>query len=199
MDYIKEKIILKSFELFRKVGVKGITMDMISKELGISKKTLYEHFFSKEELIRRTFTEKLSLAVSELEKNSKNHNPVIHQFFFLLKNFTDIFFIKKDSLSLQLEKFYPEIYSEILNIQKQCIETLIENNITQGIKEGLYRSKINKDLTVDFFYQAEQFIYSEEVPPNKNALTYYLELLIRSIATKKGLKELEKLPKSIVG
>ncbi len=198
MDNIKEKIITKSLELFSNIGVKVVTMDMISEELGMSKKTLYEHFSSKEELIKQTFNESFSASVVELENKIKNYQNTIHQKLLILGNIENLFLIKKDRISLQLEKFYPEIYSEIINTQKQYIRTLLKNNILLGIEEGLYRTKINKKLTVEYYYLVEQIIVNKNSSTDINlsepmVKNYFFELLIRSIATKKGIRELEKL------
>ncbi|MDR1876708.1 MAG: TetR/AcrR family transcriptional regulator [Flavobacteriaceae bacterium] len=199
MDSLKERIISKSLELFTNVGVKGVTMDMISEELRMSKRTLYEHFPGKEELIKQTFSESLSSSITELENRIKNYQSIIQQKFMLLENLQNLFFIKKNKTSFQLEKFYPEIYKEILNIQKQCIKTQLRNNITLGIEEGVYRSKINKKLVMEYFYLVEQIIMNENISSNpaldKNSKIYFIGLLIRSIATKKGIKELEKIIK----
>ena len=50
-DLVKKKIITESVELFMKFGVRSVTMDDIAKHLGISKKTIYQHFKDKEEII----------------------------------------------------------------------------------------------------------------------------------------------------
>jgi len=51
VNSIKDKIISESIELFLKYGVKSVTMDDIAKHLGMSKKTIYQHFKDKEEMI----------------------------------------------------------------------------------------------------------------------------------------------------
>ncbi len=200
MDSFKKRIITKTLELFDIIGVKAVTTDVISKELKTSKKTLYEHFSSKEELIKQTLNESLSDSITELEDKIKNYSNTIHQQFLILENIQNLFFIKKNKISLQLERFYPEIYLETLQIQKQFIKTLLKNNITLGIEEGLYRAKINKKLTAEYFYLVTERIIMDENNPDMNPAqdntkNYFLELLIYSIITKKGAKELEKITK----
>ena len=48
-DTLKQKIITESIELFMSYGLRSVTMDDIAKHLGISKKTIYQHFKDKEE------------------------------------------------------------------------------------------------------------------------------------------------------
>src|ERR1035437_659352 len=51
MDEKLEKIIIESAALFRKYGIRSLSMDDISRELGISKKTIYQYVSNKAELI----------------------------------------------------------------------------------------------------------------------------------------------------
>ena len=48
---VRDEIVARAEQLFMRIGVKSVTMDDISRELGISKKTLYQHFENKDNLI----------------------------------------------------------------------------------------------------------------------------------------------------
>lgn len=197
MDIIKDQIISKSIELFTQIGVKMVTMDMISKGLCMSKKTLYEHFSSKEDLIKNTFNKCLTSYIQEMENKIKDYPNIIHQKFLILENSTSSIFFRENQTLFQLKNFYPDIYSEMFSLYNNSIKAFIKNNIILGIEEGIYRAKMNKKLTIEYFYLIEKMIIMEnsftelnlsEIPVKK----YFIELLIRSIATKKGIKELEK-------
>lgn len=197
MDVIKDQIINKSIELFTQIGVKVVTMDMISKDLCMSKKTIYEHFSSKEDLIKNTFSKCITAAIQELENKIKNCPNIIQQKFIILEDSSHFIFFKENHTLFQLKSFYPDIYTEMISLQNDSLKTLIKTNIILGIEDGLYRSKINKKLTVEYFYLIEKIIAIDdklsEVNVNDNVVKkYFIELLIRSIATKKGCKELEK-------
>ncbi|MCO6564546.1 MAG: TetR/AcrR family transcriptional regulator [Apibacter sp.] len=197
MDVIKDQIINKSIELFTQIGVKVVTMDMISKDLCMSKKTLYEHFSGKEDLIKNTFSKCISTTIQDLENKIKNCPNIIQQKFIILEDNNYFIFLKENQTLFQLKNFYPDIYIEMITLQNNLLKSLIKNNIILGIEEGLYRSKINKKLTVEYFYLFEKIIAIDDnlskVHLNDNLVKkYFIELLVRSIATKKGIKELEK-------
>ncbi|CVK15444.1 transcriptional regulator, TetR family [Apibacter mensalis] len=197
MDVIKDQIINKSIELFTQIGVKVVTMDMISKDLCMSKKTLYEHFSGKEDLIKNTFSKCISTTIQDLENKIKNCPNIIQQKFIILEDNNYFIFLKENQTLFQLKNFYPDIYIEMITLQNNLLKSLIKNNIILGIEEGLYRPKINKKLTVEYFYLFEKIIAIDDnlskVHLNDNLVKkYFIELLIRSIATKKGIKELEK-------
>lgn len=190
MDAIKERIISKSLELFIQTGVKVITMDMICEELGMSKKTLYEHFPSKEDLIKQTFNEQAQVFIKEIKNKITNFTNSVKQLYFIFENLQTFYFIKDDKISFQLQKFYPQIYFEISATQNNFIKSSIENNITSGIKEGLYRSKLNKNLVVEYIVMILFNRNNTEDSLKAKDQKYFFDLLIRSLATKKGLKEL---------
>jgi AcrR family transcriptional regulator len=197
MDVIKDQIINKSIKLFTQIGVKVVTMDMISKDLCMSKKTLYEHFSGKEDLIKNTFSKCITSTIQNLENKIKNYSNIIQQKFIILEDSSNFLFFKENQTLFQLKNFYPDIYTEMISLQNNSLKSLIKNNIFLGIEEGLYRPKINKKLTVEYFYLIEKIIAIDDnlskAHLNDNFVKkYFIELLIRSIATKKGIKELEK-------
>ena len=53
MGSLSEQIIRKAGMLFNKYGIKSITMDDLSHEMGISKKTLYEYVKDKKDLVSK--------------------------------------------------------------------------------------------------------------------------------------------------
>ena len=55
MNEQKDKILAASWEMFFQYGFKSVTMDDIASKLGISKKTLYQFFSNKKELITQSF------------------------------------------------------------------------------------------------------------------------------------------------
>ena len=65
---MKETVLKKSLELFIQNGFKTVTMDDIAKELGISKKTIYQHFSAKDELVKAT-VDYVFLTASDKIKN----------------------------------------------------------------------------------------------------------------------------------
>ena len=53
---IKERIQQKAGELFRRYGIRSVTMDEIATQLGISKKTIYQFYSDKDALVKDIFT-----------------------------------------------------------------------------------------------------------------------------------------------
>lgn len=192
---MKEKIISKASELFLKLGFKSVTMDDIAGEMCISKKTIYKYFCNKEVLIEES-TSTVHKQVHEIIDSivAKNLNA-IHENFEIREMFRDMFKNNSDTSPIyQLKKHYPEIYQNILSHEiDQCTQYFREN-IEKGIKEDLYRSDLNIDIYVRFYYTLI-FHINENTVSEREAQEIELEALeyhTRAMATEKGIVELEK-------
>ena len=191
---MKDKIIEKASELFLKLGFKSVTMDDIAGEMCISKKTIYKYFCNKEVLIQDSTAlvhEKIHYVINTIV--SQNHNA-IKENFEIRKMFKDMFKSSDDSPIYQLKKHYPEIYHNVIRIEIKECQSCFYENISKGIKEGLYREDINIDYYVEFYYILVFHINDNtksEIESRKKELEA-LEYHTRAMATEKGIIELEK-------
>jgi AcrR family transcriptional regulator len=197
---MKEKIIAKASELFLKLGFKSVTMDDIAGEMCISKKTIYKYFCNKEVLIEES-TSLVHGQVHEIMDTiiAKNYNA-IHENFEIREMFRDMFKNNIDTSPIyQLKKHYPEIYQNILSYEIDQCTQLFRENIEKGIREGLYRSDLNVEVYVKFYYTLV-FHINENTVSESEAQRIELEALeyhTRAMATEKGVEELEKQLKRI--
>ena len=113
---LKELILEKTRELFLTIGFKSVTMDQIASELGMSKKTIYNFFENKTELVNATTNymfESISKGVTEIKKTSDDPISELYAInLFLIK------YLKNESTSplYQLEKYYPLIHLSLIHI-----------------------------------------------------------------------------------
>jgi len=102
---MKQKIIVKSSELFLTLGFKSVTMDDIATALGISKKTIYVHFANKTKLVESvTFSlfENICNGIDSICDNSKNPiEELYHIKMFVMKYLKG----EKSSPQYQLKKY----------------------------------------------------------------------------------------------
>lgn len=146
---MQERILEKARDLFFFFGIKSITMDDISKHLGISKKTLYTHYRDKGELVNLVMGNLLAQHVEEMCKikaHAKNAvDEVIQHATILYTVFKDL----KPSVFFEVEKYFPEVSEKFLGHRYNCVLALIKENLERGIGEKLYRP----DLEIAFTAQ----------------------------------------------
>ncbi|GAB1474936.1 TetR/AcrR family transcriptional regulator [Bacteroidota bacterium] len=155
----KDRYVAKVYELFRKKGLK-LTMDDIASDLKLTKKTLYNNFSSKEELMRTVmqfviedieFKINLSLsqgknAIEALYHTSGMMNKTLEQIGPLLLS---------DS-----SRYLPDLKVLDHTNRMSFYSRIIMENLERGMQEKLYREDLNKELATLFFTSAMAKIYS---------------------------------------
>ncbi|WP_299678664.1 TetR/AcrR family transcriptional regulator [uncultured Tenacibaculum sp.] len=199
---MEDKIINKAGEMFLTLGFKSVTMDDISSELGISKKTLYKYFSNKASLVSAscaTIHQSIEGTIDLIK--SQNHNAIEEEFA-IKAIFKEMFKNAKASPMFQLRKFYPETYAKLMEREVCMFKDCNSDNLKKGIEQGLYRPEIELPLITDFYFTLifgffESDMYSENIQELVKIEYKILEYHIRAIATEKGLEELEKQLKII--
>jgi len=195
---MKTKITNKAIDMFLKIGFKTLTIDVIASEMGISKKTIYQHFPKKHDLVEAAtiqLFEKISNGIDEI--SALNKNPIEKLFIikdFVMKN------LKNESTSpfYQLQKYYPQIYETLMSCKFTKMNNGILNNLENGIKLGLYKDDINLKLISRFYFSGIKSIQNAELfdPIQFSPLEVqkaYLEYHLRAICTPKGIDYLETI------
>ncbi|MEO6831158.1 MAG: TetR/AcrR family transcriptional regulator, partial [Chitinophagaceae bacterium] len=133
------KILSVATESFRQFGFKTITMDDIARKAGVSKKTLYQHFASKSEVVKAAMVwhqQQLQDYFIDIINNSENAveglvrvNAVMSQMFRQINPLA----------LLELQRFFPETYALFRTKLLDKDIAAIRDNIIRGMEEGLYR------------------------------------------------------------
>ncbi|MDO4763686.1 MAG: TetR/AcrR family transcriptional regulator [Flavobacteriaceae bacterium] len=203
---MRENILNKSKELFLKHGFKTVGMDDISNELGISKKTLYQYFSSKDELVETSLNHMYDMVMQKIKAISGTCETPIHEHYEINRSVRDLFGGKISYIAMfQLKKYYPQLAQEFQEKRYKDNKVLIQRNLQEGIEKGYYRKEININFIITQFITGSlAFFYDEEFPIEKiagekgtmsceefnwNFLEYYL----RAIVTPKGLEILENI------
>jgi AcrR family transcriptional regulator len=146
-------LIQNCLNVFLSHGIKS-SMDDIAKELGMSKRTLYEMFESKSELIYKcilyTVEEKKRKMEYYLSKEGKN---IIEKLFpFLNESIYNDMKVHQQFFH-EIKRYYPEIFAKVISTYIDSYQLYIGKIIREGIKQGLVRDNINVDIVQAFFFE----------------------------------------------
>ena len=190
---MRDKIILKSVDLFLSYGFKSVTMDDIANALGMSKKTIYQHFSNKTMLVECTTLFMHKIISEGINKIcSLNKNPI--EEIYDIKHFVaDHLKNEKTSPQFQLKKYYPTIYKSIKIDQFDLIYQCIKTNIGRGVELGIYRQKMNIDFITRLYFSCVMAIKDDDIFPLQTfsktmLMENYLEYHLRGICTNKGIQ-----------
>lgn len=192
------KIVEKAKELFLRLGFKSVTMDDIANEMGISKKTIYQSFKTKNKLVDASADAILKEVKSGIDDiRAEQHNPIDELYIindFVSKSLND----EKTAPEHQLLKYYSETHQRLNNLKVETVKNCILNNISKGKALGLYRNDVIDIFITAFYYVTIVGIRNHDLFPleefqQKKINNSYLEYHIRGIATEKGIQYLENL------
>ncbi|MBQ0767721.1 MAG: TetR/AcrR family transcriptional regulator [Bizionia sp.] len=198
---MKTSIIIKSTELFLSLGFKSVTMDDIATELGISKKTIYQHFDNKTKLVEAvtwSIFENISVGIEAIIKEDKNPiEEIYHIKRFVLEHLKD----EKSSPQHQLQKYYPKIFEAIKSEQSCVMNDCLKSNLEKGIALNLYRDTIDIDFISKMYFNSMMAIKDKDVFPLKKfsmnmLMEHFIEYHLRGICTTLGIETLENQPKT---
>lgn len=196
-ETIREKILRGAEELFTKYGVRSISMDDIARHLSVSKKTLYQHFSDKEDIVTLACKAHLDRETKEFEKihlTAKNAIEELAGLSFTLKHSMEEL---NPSLLFDLKKYHPKAWSVWLDHKNKFIRQLVVRNIKQGIEEGYFRPEINAEVIARMRLELVQLAFDEETFPREKFRLPEVQMelfdhFVNGIATEKGRKLYQK-------
>ncbi len=194
---VKKRVIEQSLKLFLKYGVKSITMNDIAKECGISKRTLYENFNDKDELLSLCLKTMNVFTRKERRLMEQNSSDVLDYFLKSAKHLGEQTNQINPNFYRELNKFYPNVAKEQLDYAENTVFPEMLNLLQRGIAEGVFRYDINTNLVAHLLMGQFDYIansdFSEKVKtPISEILQTIIFHFVRGVATEKGLKKIEE-------
>lgn len=187
------KIIAAAAELFRTYGIRAVTMDMLATNMGISKRTIYEKFNDKDELlvgVLKWMSEKQKEMNVRVFKESENVIAGVFRLFILMN---EHFRAMSPAFKLDMEKYH----NDIINKLKETGEMPYSNDnaemLKRGIKEGLFRRDIdisisNKCLLEMLRMSADNNTFNTENLSKAVVFRDFYINYLRGISTPRGLE-----------
>lgn len=190
-------ILKEAKEMFMRFGVKSVTMDDISKAVGISKKTLYQCVANKSDLISKAIqlhVQEEQAALSTFKEEAKN---AIEEVILISRHVRQIIQSVHPSVIFDLQKYYRQQWALINALQQEFIYGVIKENLKRGIAEKLYREDMNIDIVSRLYGAKAHSIVDEEVFSSKkyDHLTVHREFVryhLHAITSEKGHTVLEE-------
>jgi AcrR family transcriptional regulator len=193
----KERILIKAEELFMQYGIRSVSMDDIANNLGMSKKTLYQYYADKDELVDAVVDGHIKEIQTDCLGVRDDARDAVHEIFITLERIMEEFNNMNPMLLYDLEKFHFRSYLRFKEHKDKFLAKVIRDNIEWGIKDELYRPEINVDIMVKFRLESLMIPFNVGVfPPGKYNLGILSEEIIQhfvyGLATIKGHKLIQK-------
>jgi AcrR family transcriptional regulator len=198
----QQEIIIAAFKQFKLLGFKSVTMDDIARKIGISKKTLYELFKDKDELVLECIKYMLNDNQVQTEKALKNSINAIDQAINILMIMEKMIRGMNPVCYLDLQRFYPSAAKYLNDHKDSFMFQCISDNLKQGIQEGFYREDIDIEIISRFRMESALIVFQHDLFPQEiydivKVNTQIFAHYIYGIASSKGHKMIESYLKKI--
>ena len=140
---VRERIMETALRMFKMYGIKSVTMFDISKESGVSKKTVYEHFEDKEELVLEGMRFVLSGHEQHFTEFRDHSANAIEELVRELEYMEMVGKTVNPVMLYEIQKYHPGIWKHIEEFKKNYVLQGIMENLQRGITEGVYRDDLH--------------------------------------------------------
>ena len=181
-------------------GIRSITMDDLSKELSVSKKTIYQHFKDKDEIVlitTRMVLEQEQKCVAETQEQAQNS---IDELILMTSCMREHINKINPSVLFDIKKYYREAWQLYLTFKQEVFADAIKSSLSRGIEEGYFRENINVEVLSVLRLEMIQICFDDSIfPPAKfdfkEVQMQIFDHFIHGILTPKGLKAFQQQTK----
>lgn len=194
---IKQQILTKAEALFMRYGLKSITMDDLARELGMSKKTLYQYIDNKADLIAQLFQLRIDEEREMMETFQKQATDAIDEILHLARYIIRKLRQLSPTVVYDLQKYYRSTWKEMEALHQKHVYHIIKENIERGIGQGVYRDDIHPDIIAKLYVGKTSLVADEDLFPLRDydiseLFKEYMLYHLHGIASAKGLALLEE-------
>jgi AcrR family transcriptional regulator len=188
----------KAKELYFRYGIKSVTMDDVARELGISKKTLYQHYSDKAELVEASVLQELAGAEKTIEALIADCADAIDEMLVIHKFMDKMARTHSYAAEYDLKKYYPALYSKVIKVKRDSIYSIWKSNMEKGKQSGHYRMELNTEIIAKMNLLRVESTMDTCILTTEELLSqdFFTEMFIyhiRGIGTPKGISRMEEL------
>ncbi|HEX2534338.1 MAG TPA: TetR/AcrR family transcriptional regulator [Chitinophagaceae bacterium] len=188
----------KADDLFNRYGIRSVSMDDIAQQLGMSKKTLYQYYTDKEELVAAVFTGTMEENRQGCLQDQVSAENALHEVFLAFDRVQDMMAQMNPVVLFDLEKYHPAVFRKFIEYKNGFLYGMIRSNIERGIREEVYRSDFDVDIITRFRISSIMLSFNSDVfPSNRNNGVLHIEqeilhFFLHGLSTSKGEKLIQK-------
>ena len=192
----KNRLIARAATLFAENGCKAITMDDIANSVGMSKRTIYENFTDKASLLEACLHYFFDRHELDIEQILHSSDHIIGAIFKMLENTSELFFQLKFNFFNEVQKYYPEIYNNTVEIYKQKRLENTEKLLQKGKQDGIVRKDVNPLISAVLISEVSVMVLQKDIFSaygihKKAAMQNCMSCITRGMFTEKGMRILD--------
>lgn len=142
----KQRIQKAAHDLVMQYSIRSVSMDDIAANLGISKKTIYQYFKDKDELVEAVVDDVIVTNQFECNADRDKAENAIHEIFLVMDMMAEMFKAMNPSILFDMQKYHPAAFRKFMKHKNEFLYNVCKQNMERGVKEELYRPEIAIDI-----------------------------------------------------
>lgn len=203
MNEGKEQILKVAIERMQQVGIRSVSIDDICHELGMSKKTFYVYFPSKDDLVQAILHKHEQKVAHDLDNAlaKRSITQVIVEWTKIAQS-TQKQDLKTPAMMYDLEKYYPQLFTAHKKVMRETAEKILVRFLEKGVSEGIFRAEIDVDVVammfLDMQYRLLDLMTSGQMTKEEvhRIGRQRMDILMRGILSESGLVRLREKVKN---
>ena len=190
---MKETILSSVADLYLKYGVRSVSMDDLAHHQGISKKTLYQYFDDKNDLVNQVTTLLLKERMAQYAAAIKDSSNAMDELFSISKLMRKHFSELNPALMYDLQKYHPEAWGLFLKHENEVVYHLVVKNLERGVAESFFRADLNVNVLAKMRVEQIHLSFDERLFP-KNEFDFtevqmqLFDHFVHGVLTETGLE-----------
>ena len=174
-------------------GIRSVSMDDIATALGMSKKTIYQYFADKDDLVAAVVEEVIRFNQQCCTNDRAIAKDAVHEIFLAMQMMQEMFENMNPSILYDLEKFHPKAFKLFQDHKYNFLFQVLKENFERGIREELFRKDMEMEVLIKVRLESMMLAFNQQIfPKSKYRLvdleTQLTEHYLFGIASLKGHK-----------
>ena len=189
----RDRIKKATHDMVMQYGIRSVSMDDIATALGISKKTIYQYFSDKDELVAAVVQDLIQYNQQCCTNDRSIAKDAVHEVFLAMQMMQEMFENMNPSILYDLEKFHPGAFALFREHKYNFLYQVLKENFERGIREELFRDDLVIEVMIKTRLECMMLAFNQQIfPKNKFRLvdveTQLTEHYLFGIASLKGFK-----------
>ena len=152
----------KSHDLFMQYGIRSVSMSDIATSLGISKKTIYQYYADKDQLVDAVVEAEFKQNELRCQQDRALSTNAVHEIFLAIDMMVKMFSLMNPSFIFDMQKYHPQAFLKFNQYKNNYLFNIIRDNIVRGVEEELYRSDLNVDIISRFRVESMMMSFNQD-------------------------------------
>ncbi len=189
----KQRIRKAAHDLVIQYSIRSVSMDDIAANLGMSKKTIYQYFKDKDELVEAVVDDVIDTNQCICNTDREKADNGVHEIFLVMDMMVEMFKTMNPSILFDMQKYHQAAFMKFQKHRNEYLYNVCRQNLERGIREELFRPEINVEIMARYRVETMLTAFNPEFQRylKKSLLEIEEEIIIHylfGLVTLKGYK-----------